>query len=100
MEVDNRMQLYELQDYDSIPFEPLVRNVKIHEKSFRSGRLQTVLHLIQLMILVILLIAAVAILYHLYTSDSCECSPVPVVCPTDEVLTDIANTGTDTQSAV
>ena len=63
--VNDKTQVYELQEYDaaydSVPFESQVRNVKIHEKSSGGGRLQTVLQLIQLILLVILLIAVAAI---------------------------------------
>ena len=105
MEVNDSKKLYELQEYDaaydSVPFESQVRNVKIHEKSSGGGRLQTVLQLIQLILLVILLIAVAALLYRQYTSsDSSDCSPASVVGSNDKVLTDLANTSTDTQSAV
>ena len=104
MEVNDKTQVYELQEYDaaydSVPFESQVRNVKIHEKSSGGGRLQTVLQLIQLILLVILLIAVAALLYRLCTSDSSDCSPASVIGSNDKVLTDLANTSTDTQSAV
>ena len=105
MEVDDSKKLYELQEYDatydSVPFESQVKNVRIHEKSSGGGRLQTVLQLIQLILLVILLIAVAALLYRQYTSsDSSDSSTAPVIGSNDKVLTDLANTSTDTQSAV
>ena len=108
MEVDDSKKLYELQEYDatydSVPFQPdvsEVRNVKIQEKSSGGGRLQTVLQLIQLILLVILLIAVAALLYRQYTSsDSSDSSTAPVIGSNDKVLSDLANTSTNTQSAV
>ena len=104
MEVDDSKKLYELQEYDatydSVPFESQVKNVRIHEKSSGGGRLQTVLQLIQLILLVVLLIAVAALLYRQYTSDGSDSSTAPVIGSNDKVLSDLANTSTDTQSAV
>ena len=89
MEVDDKTEVCELQEYDaaydSVPFQPEfqpdvseVRNMGIHEKSSGGGRLQTVLQLIQLILLVILLIAVAALLYRQYTSsDSSDSSTAP-----------------------
>ena len=105
MEVDDNQNVYELQEYDATydnvaTFQKQPQELRAHKKSSRDGRLQTVLQLIQLILLVILLIAAAAILYRLYTSEIGDCSPAPFIGSTNKVLTDLANTSTDTQSAV
>ena len=78
---------------------PLNRDLRGHFTQ-ANGRLQTVLQLIQLILLVILLIAVVVVLSNQYTSNSCDCSTAPIVGSNDKLLTDLANTSTDTQSAV
>ena len=113
MEIDEDKKTYELQQYDYITSHSVSqhvphhqdhvppKNVQIHEKSpGGAGRIQFAIQLIQLILLVILLIAAVVILSNQYTSDSSDCSPASVVGSNDKVLTDLANTSTDTQSAV
>ena len=113
MEIDEDKKTYELQQYDYITSHSVSqhvphhqdhvppKNVQIHEKSpGGAGRIQFAIQLIQLILLVILLIAAVVILSNQYTNDSSDCSPAPVVGSNDKVLTDLANTSTDTQSAV
>ena len=101
---DDNRKLYELQEYDneSRDFPPFQEVMQIHEKSLGGGgggRIQIALQLIQLVLLVIILIVGVVILYQQFTtSDSSETSAA--INSNGKVLTDLANTSTDTQTAV
>ena len=101
---DDNRKLYELQEYDneSRDFPPLQEVMQIHEKSSGGGgggKIQIALQLIQLVLLVIILIVGVVILYQQFTtSGSSETSAA--INSNGKVLTDLANTSTDTQSAV
>ena len=101
---DDNRKLYELQEYDneSRDFPPFQEVMQIHEKSSGGGgggKIQIALQLIQLVLLVIILIVGVVILYQQFTtSDSSETSAA--INSNGKVLNDLANTSTDTQSAV
>ena len=102
---DDNRKLYELQEYDneSRDFPPFQEVMQIHEKSSGGGggggRIQIALQLIQLVLLVILIIIGVVILYQQFTTtDSSETSAA--INSNGKVLTDLANTSTDTQTAV
>ena len=100
MEADDNRKLYELQEYDNdggFP-EPYDEVIKIPDKP-TGGKLQFVVIAIQVIQLIVIIVAAIAILYQLYGSTSCDCSPAPVT-SNDNVLTDLANTSTNTQYAV
>uniref|UniRef100_A0A1X7UUP4 Fibrinogen C-terminal domain-containing protein n=1 Tax=Amphimedon queenslandica TaxID=400682 RepID=A0A1X7UUP4_AMPQE len=100
METDDR-KLYELQEYDNdggLP-EPYQGEVKAREMS-TGERIQFVITIIQLVLLALLLVLAIVILYlQLNTSTSSDSAPVTVT-SNDNVLTDLANTSTNTQNAV
>uniref|UniRef100_A0A1X7SXQ7 Uncharacterized protein n=1 Tax=Amphimedon queenslandica TaxID=400682 RepID=A0A1X7SXQ7_AMPQE len=101
METDDNRKLYELQEYDNdagFP-ETYQGEVKVHEKP-TGERIQFVITIIQLVLLVLLLVAAIVILYlQLNTSTSSDSAPASVT-SNDNILTDLANTSTNTENAV
>ena len=97
---DNR-KLYELQEYDNdggFP-EPYQGEVKVHEKP-TGGKLQFVVIAIQVIQLIVIIVAAVVILYQLYGNTSCDSTTSNSITSNGNVLTDLANTSTNTQNAV
>ena len=101
MEADDNTKLYELQEYDNdggFP-ESYDEVMKIPDKP-TGRRLQFVVIAIQVIQLIVIIVAAIAILYQLYGSTSCDSTTSTPVLSNDNVLTDLANTSTNTQNAV